>query len=90
VPGVTSEIKTASGLFYSLGIGEMPLIKQGTLSFWESKEHMKRFAYNMQNHTEVIQKTRKENWYSEEMFVRFKPIAAHGTIRGKNPLEGKL
>jgi hypothetical protein len=44
----------------------------------------------MQQHVEVIQKTRNENWYSEEMFIRFKPIASFGSLNGNNPLKGKL
>ena len=51
---------------------------------------MKNFAYQMKEHTEVIRKTRKENWYSEDMFVRFKPLKISGTIKGINPLEGIL
>jgi hypothetical protein len=34
----------------------------------------------------VIQKTRKENWYSEDMFVRFKVLKSWGTIEGSAPL----
>lgn len=32
---------------------------------------MKKFAYRMPKHKAVIQKTRKQNWYSEDMFTRF-------------------
>ena len=51
---------------------------------------MKNFAYNMHQHQDVIRKTRKEDWYSEDMFTRFIPIACYGTINGINPLVGKL
>ena len=37
----------------------------------EAKAMMKKFAYRMPKHKEVIQKTRKEKWYSEDMFTRF-------------------
>ncbi len=90
VDGVTSNMANATGFILSVGIGEMPWIKQGTFSVWQSKEHMKTFAYKMQEHTEVIRKTRQENWYSEEMFIRFKPIASFGSLHGNDPLEGKL
>jgi hypothetical protein len=90
VDTVASKTATAKGLILSAGIGELPWIKQGTFSVWQSKEHMKAFAYQTPEHTEVIQKTRKENWYSEEMFIRFKPVAAFGSLKGANPLEGKL
>lgn len=89
VDSVASQMQAAPGFITSVGIGEIPWIKQATFSLWKSKEQMKQFAYNQQ-HAEVIQKTRKENWYSEEMFVRLKPIASFGSLSGKDPLKGKL
>jgi hypothetical protein len=90
VGGVATQMATAKGLISSIGIGEMPFIKQATFSIWQNKESMKSFAYQLAAHKEVIAKTRKENWYSEDMFVRFKPLKVSGTIRGVNPLEGIL
>ena len=77
----------AEGLITSIGIGELPFIKQATFSIWESKESMKKFAYQMHQHQEAIKKTRKENWYSEDMFVRFIPLHTSGTIKGSDPLK---
>ena len=74
VPLVSSQMKDAQGLIMSVGIGEIPFIKQATLSIWENIATMKNFAYKMKEHQDVIQKTRKENWYSEEMFTRFEVI----------------
>jgi heme-degrading monooxygenase HmoA len=74
VDGVASQMATAKGFITSYGIGEVPWVKQATLSIWESKEDMKNFAYKMHQHAEVIKKTRQEKWYSEDMFVRFKLI----------------
>ncbi|UEG48752.1 spheroidene monooxygenase [Ferruginibacter lapsinanis] len=71
VQPVAAKSLQAEGLIRSIGIGEIPLIKQATFSIWKDKEAMKQFAYTMKEHTTVIAKTRKENWYSEEMFVRF-------------------
>lgn len=90
VDAVARQMAGADGFLFSLGIGEVPWIKQATFSIWESKEKMKLFAYQLQEHAAVIRKTRKENWYSEEMFVRFRMISSTGSIRGKNPLDGKL
>ncbi len=71
--GPVSEIlATVPGLIKSYGIGEVPWIKQATFSIWQNKQAMKNYAYSMQKHKEVIAKTRKEKWYKEEMFVRFK------------------
>jgi hypothetical protein len=34
----------------------------------------------------VIRKTRKEDWYSEELFARFKILKTIGSLGGINPL----
>jgi heme-degrading monooxygenase HmoA len=69
---VAMKMCDAKGFINSYGIGEMPWIKQATFSVWESKEDMRNFAYKMKEHADVIRKTRKENWYSEELFARFR------------------
>ena len=75
VPLVNAAMQSAKGLQASYGIGEIPFIKQATLSIWDNIDAMKTFAYKMKEHQTVIAKTRKENWYSEEMFTRFEVIA---------------
>ncbi|MGI8637717.1 MAG: spheroidene monooxygenase, partial [Segetibacter sp.] len=90
VEGVAEKMSSSKGFITSLGIGEIPWVKQATFSIWDSKESMKAFSYKMQEHVEVIRKTREEKWYSEDMFIRFKIIASIGSIRNVNPLEGKL
>ncbi len=90
VNGVARLMPSSKGFITSLGMGEVPWIKQATFSIWEDKESLKTFAYKMHEHTEVIRKTRQEKWYSEDMFVRFKIISSYGSINGINPLEGKL
>jgi len=74
VDGVAKQMAGADGLITSLGIGEIPFVKQATLSVWNSKTDMKNFAYKMHEHADVIRKTKKEDWYKEEMFVRFIPV----------------
>jgi hypothetical protein len=78
VDSVADKISSAKGLIISYGIGEMPWIKQATFTIWQNKNVMKDFAYNMQQHKEVINKTRNENWYKEEMFVRFRILSIKG------------
>ncbi len=82
VAPVSNKMIDAEGLIGTFGIGEIPWIKQATFSFWESKASMKNFAYKMQEHAAVISKTRKEQWYSEDMFIRFKPITSFGKLKG--------
>jgi heme-degrading monooxygenase HmoA len=90
VKKVSAQMANVNGLIASYGIGEVPLLKQATFSVWDNKNAVNNFAYNSPQHQEVIQKTRDENWYSEDMFVRFKINACIGTVKGTNPLKGKL
>lgn len=90
VAAVANKMTEAKGFITSLGIGEIPWIKQATFSVWETEEDMKVFAYGMREHKDVIKKTKQQKWYSEEMFVRFKITACLGTLKNKNPLHGKI
>ena len=86
VPAVSAETVQADGLLAQVGIGEWPVVQQGTISLWENQERLKAFAYGMRRHQEVIEKTRSRNWYSEELFARFIPLEASGSWNGKDPL----
>lgn len=83
VPATSTAISKAAGLIASIGVGELPIIRQATLSFWQNMEAAKKFAYHDKVHAEVIRKTRQQRWYKEEMFARFSAIDAVGTWNGK-------
>lgn len=80
----------AKGFITSVGIGEAPVYRQATFSVWQSLDDVKSFAYGSREHAEVIKKTRSENWYSEELFARFKPLKTWGSLHGTDPLKGKI
>lgn len=90
VDAVANIMINAPGYITSVGIGEAPVYRQATFSVWNSVDDVKAFAYASREHAAVIKKTRDENWYSEELFARFKPVASFGTINGKNPLAGLI
>ncbi|RYU91826.1 DUF3291 domain-containing protein [Emticicia agri] len=83
VPQVSAHVRHAKGFITSVGIGEMPFIRQATFSIWESLDDVKDFAYRQREHAAVIKSTRKENWYTEELFARFIPVRTEGTLGGK-------
>lgn len=90
VPVTSRAIEGASGVLGSIGVGELPLVRQATLSFWESTQAMQDFAYRSSEHRHVVRKTREEEWYSEDLFARFVPLASEGSWNGVDPLAGHL
>lgn len=86
VPDTHRAIQTAKGLILAVGVGEVPIVQQATLSIWENMEAMKEFAYQSGFHKKVIKMTRQQQWYEEELFARFIPIATAGNYLGGDPI----
>jgi heme-degrading monooxygenase HmoA len=78
VPSVSRSLKEGQLPIFAAGVGELPLRYQATFSIWEESEAMKTFAYKNKAHVEMVKKTRKVGWYSEEMFTRFYPYKSMG------------
>ncbi len=79
-------LAAAPGVRLAIGLGELPLVRQATFSIWDSAAAMQQYAYRDARHREVIQLTRREGWYGEELFARFRVISSRGTVDGKTPL----
>jgi hypothetical protein len=86
----SAALDEAQGLICSIGLGELPFIRQATFSIWASAEAMRQYAYKDPAHQEVMRRTRAEKWYSEELFARFRPINSQGTWNGTDPLQQVL
>jgi len=56
VPEIAQNFSTNEGFIYSIGIGEVPFLKQATISIWKNESSMKAFAYQKKQHAEVIKK----------------------------------
>ena len=56
---------------FSVGVGELPVVQQATVSLWTSGRAMEAYAYRSRYHAEVVRLTRQRGWYSEELFCRF-------------------
>lgn len=71
VPAASKAIQQAKGVLWYKGIGEWPLVQQATFSLWNSLAEVKDFAYKSTHHAAIVKKTRKRNWYKEDLFARF-------------------
>lgn len=86
VAPTSAAVAHAPGVRAAIGLGELPVVRQATFSVWESAQAMQQYAYRDATHREVIQRTRREQWYSEELFARFRVLSSAGTLDGVNPL----
>jgi heme-degrading monooxygenase HmoA len=86
VAPVDATLRGHPDLLLSFGVGEVPYLKQATVSVWRSAAAMRAWAATPA-HAETVRLTRAENWYSEELFARFRLLATRGTWRGGNPLD---
>ncbi len=68
----TEALNAAPGLRFSLGMGELPLIRQATFTLWESDAAMTAYAYKDPRHLAAMKEKGKSGMFTEEMFVRFR------------------
>ena len=86
VPAVAEQLLQQPDYINSVGVGEIPLLRQATLSIWKTLPPITTFAYGSTPHKDVIRRTRQERWYSEELFARFRLVESYGTWDGSDPL----
>ncbi len=86
VAPTSAALAEAPGVVLALGLGELPVVRQATFSVWASAAAMQQYAYHDARHREAMRLTRREDWYSEEMFARFRVLGAAGTVDGRDPL----
>ena len=85
VPPVDADLATAPGLLRSVGVGEWPVLVQGTLSIWRDTQAMAGFA-RTEAHRTAVRRTGDERWYAEELFARFSVEGTQGNWDGTPPL----
>lgn len=86
VPPVDAHLGSVDGLLRAAGIGEVPIGRQATFSLWRDADAVQRFSHRSAEHAEAVRRTREEDWYGEELFARFAPVAWAGTWSGGRPL----
>lgn len=88
VPGPSDAIREHPEHLASVGIADVPIVRQATFSLWRSLAGAQDYAYRGEAHKTVIDRTRAEGWYRAELFARFRILGATGTWSGRDPLEG--
>lgn len=86
-PPAEADLAAAPGCRLAVGLGEAPLLRQATFSVWDSVEAMDAYARHG-SHQRAIQASWQQGYFSEWMFVRFRPVALQGAWHGHPLGEG--
>lgn len=81
-PLTETALQDAEGCWLAVGLGEAPLLRQATFSLWRDQAAMDAYARSGA-HLEALRAAQREGWFSESMFVRFQPLQAAGTWKGR-------
>lgn len=82
VPPVAAQANSAPGLRAMLGIGETPILWQGTLSVWDDERSLRDFAYGPGAHVDALRDQPPGGWFAEQLFAQFEVLEASGSIGG--------
>ena len=82
-PPSEASLERAAGCSLAVGLGEAPVLRQATLSLWESQSAMDAYARSGA-HLAAIRAAYDGKYFSESMFVRFAPVWLHGQWKGRS------
>ncbi|QIE42953.1 spheroidene monooxygenase [Rhodobacteraceae bacterium SC52] len=89
VPKISAMIGRDPNVLFKIGIGEVPLLHQVTFSIWPDADSMAAFARTNGPHARAISAVRDGNWFSEELYARFRVQGTCGSWGGGDPLTAK-
>ncbi len=86
VPRISDVIGTDANVAFKIGIGEVPWLHQITFSVWPDEAAMAEFARCDGPHAHAIRAVREGDWFSEELYARFRVVGTRGRWSGARPL----
>ncbi len=85
-PPISRAIGANDNVLFKIGIGEAPLVRQVTFSIWPDAKSMSAFARGGP-HADAIRAVREGDWFSEELYARFRVLDDDGAWNGASPLK---
>lgn len=86
VPSISQAIGADPNVVFKIGIGEVPWFHQVTFSIWPDAHSMAAFARADGPHARAIKAVRAGDWFSEELYARFRILGDAGTWEGRSPI----
>ena len=87
VPSISAAIGADPKVAFKIGLGEVPWLHQVTFSIWPDAQSMAAFARRDGPHARAIEAVRDGQWFSEELYARFRVVGAQGSWNGSDPLK---
>ena len=81
-PDAEHDLGQAKDCLLAVGLGEAPLLRQATFSLWKNQAAMDAYARGGA-HKRAIQAAYGQRFFSESMFVRFRPLRLEGQWQGQ-------
>jgi spheroidene monooxygenase len=85
-PDISAAIGADPNVVFKIGVGELPGLRQVTFSIWPDARSMADFARADGPHARAIRAVREGDWFSEELYARFRIVGDAGTWGGRRPL----
>ena len=89
-PDISTTVREETHMLFKIGIGEVPWLQQVTFSIWDDVQAMKDFAYRSRFHSAAIKQVRRNGWFREELYARFRVLGFEGRWGGRDPLPADL
>lgn len=88
LPAVNARTAGRPGFIAGLGLTEFapPLVRNVNFSLWRSLDDVLDFGYREALQTKARSRSDEGRWFSEFLFIRFRPYASEGTWDGIDPL----
>jgi hypothetical protein len=82
-PAAQADLKDSKGCLLSMGLGEIPLVRQCTFSLWKDKLAMRDYAFQGAHQTAITAAYRND-FFSESLFVHLQVLGMSGQWMGKD------
>lgn len=82
-PAAQADLQHSKGCLLSMGLGEIPLVRQCTFSLWQDKQAMRDYAFQGAHQT-AISAAYRNDFFSESLFVHMQVLGMSGKWMGQD------